>query len=129
MAQETKPVHADAATDGSASLQQQLLGVWVLAGEPDAEIEPQPGARMKFFGLGHWIITQSDPKTGQVIFHHGGTYSLDGDKYTEKLTFANENTMQMIGSEFKFTVTVKDGKYTQIGDGNPFSEVWSRPVK
>ena len=60
------------------TLQQQMLGAWVLAGKPDAEIEPKPGARMKFIGLGYWLITQHNPKNGQVIFHHGGTYSLDG---------------------------------------------------
>lgn len=119
----------NARAEKPAKLRQRMLGVWVLAGKPGAEIEPQPGARMRFFGLGHWVITEHNPDDGKVIFHHGGTYTLDGDRYTEKITFANESTEEMIGSEFKFTITVKDGKYIQIGDGNPFSEVWLRPKK
>ena len=128
MAQESDSAPAKIAKK-EPNLQKELLGVWLLAGKPDAEIEPQPGARMKFFGVGHWVITQSDPETGEVKFHHGGTYSLDGDKYTERITYASDNTKEMIGSEFKFTITVKDGKYTQIGDGNPFNELWSWPAE
>ena len=115
--------------DASSTLHQKMLGEWVLSGEPGTEIEPKPGARMKFFGHSHWIITEHDPSTGVVIFHHGGTYELDGDSYTEKLTFANESTKHMIGLVFKFKIKVADGKFTQEGDGNPFTEVWTRPKK
>jgi hypothetical protein len=52
--------------------QKSMLGAWVLLGEPGTTEEPEKGARMKFWGLGHWVITQSDPDTGDVIFHHGG---------------------------------------------------------
>lgn len=110
----------------STDLQRKLIGAWVLVGSPGDVHEPEPGARMKFWGEKHWVITQADPETGKVIFHHGGTYTLDGDKYTETITFANENTQQMIGEKLRFTVSVEDDTYTQIGDGNPFSEVWKR---
>ena len=109
------------------SLQQRMLGVWVLAGKPGAEIEPKPGARLKFFGLGYWVITQHSANDGRVIYHHGGTYKLDGDRYAETFTFANKNTENLIGTVLNFNVSVKDGKYTQIGDGNQFTEVWVRP--
>ena len=122
-----KVITEDAAAENPASLQQRMMGVWVLAGKPSAEVEPQPGARMKFFGLGYWVITEHSPYGGEVICHHGGTYTLDGNNYTETITFATEKTEQMIGSEFKFTIAIEDGKYTQIGEGNPFSEVWIRP--
>ena len=54
---------------------------------------------MKLWGEKHWVITQADPETGNVIYHHGGTYTLDGDKYVETITFANENTAPLIGKE------------------------------
>ena len=115
--------------EDNGTLHQDMLGEWLLSGKPDAEIVPAPGARMKIFGKHHWIITEHDPDTGVVIFHHGGTYELDGDSYTEKLTFANDSTKHMIGMVFKFKIKVADGKFTQIGDGNPFSEVWTSPKK
>ncbi len=84
---------------------------------------------MKFIGRRHWIITEHDPMDGVVIYHHGGTYELDGDSYTEKVTFANESTQHLIGMILKFKIKVADGKFTQIADGNPFNEVWTRPKK
>src|SRR5262245_31191548 len=68
-------------------LRQRLLGTWVLAGDADSKNDPEPGARLKFWGLKDWVITQSDPNTGELIFHHGGTYTLDGDNYEETIVF------------------------------------------
>lgn len=112
-----------------ADLHQELLGAWVLAGTPGDVHEPEPGARMKFWGEKNWVITQANPETGIVIFHHGGTYTLEGDKYVETVTFANKNTRDMIGKELRFTISIEDDTYTQIGDGNSFSEVWKRLEK
>ncbi len=81
-------------------LRQSLLGAWVLLGKPGTKNEPTDGARMKFWGRGHWLITQADPQTGKVIFHHGGTYTLDGDKYEETIAFATETTKHLIGKKF-----------------------------
>ena len=125
-AQETQP--DGETTTKPETLQQQMLGAWVLAGKPGAEVEPKPGARMKFFGLGYWLITQHNPDNGNVIFHHGGTYVLDGDRYVETVVFANDNTKQAIGTDLIFSIKVEDGKYTQIGKGNPYTEVWVRPA-
>ena len=121
----SQPQEVEVAPD----LSQQILGAWVVAGRPNAEVEPKPGTRMKVFSRHHWFITEYDPDTGEVIHHHGGTYTLDGNKYLEKVTFANEPSWHMIGSEFRFTIKIEDGKYTQIGDGNPWTEVWKRPAK
>jgi len=35
----------------------------------------------------------------------------------------------MIGKVFKFKINVADGKYTQVGVGNPYTEIWTRPKK
>lgn len=107
-------------------LQDSLLGAWVLAGEPGSMDDPEPGARMKFWGLGHWMITQTDPQTGKLVFHHGGTYTLDGDKYVETIKFAADSTQNMIGLTFKFNIAVDGDTYTQHGDGNSFDERWLR---
>lgn len=61
-----------------------------------------------------------------VFFHHGGTYTLDGDEYEETVTFANENTKHMIDTKLKFKISVDGDRYTQVGIGNSFTEEWER---
>jgi hypothetical protein len=108
------------------SLRQALLGAWTLAGETESTGEPPAAARLKFWGLGHWVITQSDPNTGQLIFHHGGTYTLEGDNYAETIAFAARSTEYLIGRTFKYKIKVDGDTYTQIGVGNEFNERWVR---
>jgi hypothetical protein len=60
------------------------------------------------------------------VFHHGGTYTLDGDNHAETIEYANENTAEMIGQTFRFKVKVEGDTYTQVGVGNPYSEVRKR---
>lgn len=81
---------------------------------------------MKFWGLKHWAITQLDPETGRLMFHHGGTYTLDRDSYTETVTFAADNTNNMIGMTLKFKIKVDGDTYTQLGVGNNYNERWAR---
>ena len=115
----------------SSSAQSQpakdLIGAWVLVGTPDEVGEPPAaGGQLKFRTGRHWVITQADPNTGVVIFHHGGTYTLDGDEYVEKVEYAKENTAHLIKNTHKFKVKVEGDTYTQIGIGNPWTQVWKR---
>src|SRR4051812_46987824 len=116
--------------DGEAkpsALARDMVGTWVLAGTPDMPEEPpRSGGRLKFFTGKHWCITEADPDTGKVIFHHGGTYTLDGDTMAETIEYANENTQQFIKQTNTFKVKVDGDTYTQVGQGNPFTEVWKR---
>ncbi|PQO43429.1 hypothetical protein C5Y97_00510 [Blastopirellula marina] len=114
------------AAEAPVDLRSQMLGAWALVGPPDSTEKPQPGARMKFWGLDKWVITQSDPKTGEIIYHHGGSYTLDGDNYVETFEFANENTKFLIGKKLKFKIKIDGDSYIQIGDGNDFNERWIR---
>jgi len=104
-------------------LREALLGAWAPSGAIDDKGELK---RIKFFGLNHWTITQSDPRTGEVVFHHGGTYKLEGDRYEETIKFAAPSTKDMIGLTFKFKVTVDGDAYEQVGIGNPYNEKWKR---
>jgi hypothetical protein len=117
------------AEQAESRLRQSLLGSWILLGEPGAGNRPEIDARMKFWGDGYWLITQADPETGVVFFHHGGTYTLDGDEYEETVTFANENTKHMIDTKLRFKISVDGDRYTQTGIGNPFTEEWERLAK
>jgi hypothetical protein len=107
-------------------LAKEMIGTWALAGTPDKIEEPAAGGRLKFFTGRHWAVTQHDPTTGKVIFHHGGTYTLEGDTYTESVEYANENTAELIGQKFKFKVKVEGDILTNVGQGNPWTEAWKR---
>jgi hypothetical protein len=110
-----------------SQLAKDLVGTWALAGTPDKpEDPPAKGARLKFFTGKSWCITQCDAQTGKVIFHHGGQYTLDGDKMAETIDYANENTSYLIGKTHHFTIKVEGDTYTQVGQDNEFSEVWKR---
>lgn len=114
-------------SSAASQLAKNLIGTWVLVGTPDEVGDPPAaGGRLKFFTGRHWLITQANPKTGVVIFHHGGTYTLDGDEYVEKFEYANNNTKGYIKVTYKFKIKVEGDTYTQIGIGNPWNEVWKR---
>ena len=61
-----------------------------------------------------------------TIFHHGGTYTLNGDEYVETVEYANESTKELIKQTFKFTIKIEGDTLTQTGIGNPYNEVWKR---
>jgi hypothetical protein len=108
-------------------LSKDLVGTWVLVGTPGNVGEaPESGGRLKFRSGKHWCVTEADPTTGKVLFHHGGTYTLDGDTYTETIEYANENTAELIKKSLKFKVKVDKDTYTQTGIDNQFNEVWKR---
>ena len=110
-----------------SQLAKDLMGTWILVGEPGKVGEaPAAGGRLKFFTGRHWTITQADPKTGVTIYHHGGTYALNGNEYLETVEYANESTTNLIKQTFKFTIKVEGDTFTQTGIGNPWTEVWKR---
>ncbi len=120
----------DKKTEGSqkaSQLARDAIGVWIQAGTPDKiEDPPNPKNPLKFVIGNRWSFTQPDPETGQVTYHHGGTYTIDGDNYEETIKFANENTANMIGQTLKFKLKVDGDTWTQTGVGNPYTQVWKR---
>jgi hypothetical protein len=107
-------------------LEAQLIGLWVLAEATTPGTPSGIGIRQKTFTPGRWEMIQKDPKTGEVVFHHGGTYRLNGDVLEQKVEFATQKTKNYIGQVRKFRITIEKDTYTQIGVGNPFNEVWKR---
>ena len=103
------------------------MGTWVWVGRRGKVGEiPAAGGRLKFRTGKHWTTTHTDSETGRVVMHDGGTYTLDGDNYTETIEYANDSTARDIGKTFMFTVKVEGDTMTQIGVGNPYTEVWKR---
>ena len=117
----------DAQTGGKSPAARDLVGTWILVGKPGAIYEAPPtGGRLKHITGSHWDVTQADPKTGVTIFHHGGTYSLKGNEYLFTVEYANESTANLIGHTSKFRIKIEGDTLTQIGIGNPWTEVWKR---
>lgn len=112
-----------------SQLSKDILGIWVLVGTgtPD-ELgkHPAAGERLKFRTERHYAITQANPDTGVIIYHLGGTYTLNGDEYVEKVEYATENIARFIGRARKFKIIVEGDTYTEIGIENPFTEIWKR---
>jgi hypothetical protein len=106
-----------------SKLAQDLIGTWEIVGRPDGqEIDANS---LKFFTGKHWIVALYDDD-GNVQYSHGGTYTLDGDQYAETIKYAGGQTAALIGQTFKFKITAEGDKYTQIGVGNNYDEVWRR---
>jgi hypothetical protein len=109
------------------NLAKDLVGTWALAGTPgEVKEPPAKGARLKFISSKSWTVTQADPDSGVVVFHHGGTFKLDGDKYTESVEYANDSTKDLIGKTFHFKIKVEGDTLTQEGTDNSWNEVWKR---
>jgi beta-lactamase regulating signal transducer with metallopeptidase domain len=116
----------DAQPVGS-QLGKDLIGTWVCVGTPGQVGEaPAAGGRLKVVTENQWSLTQTDAKSGATNFHHGGTWTLNGDEYAEAVEYANANTADLVKRTFKFTVKVEGDTLTMIGIGNPWKEVWKR---
>ena len=109
-----------------------LEGIWKLHARIDdagnvAEVgaDEASNTSRKYISNGNWCVTYADADGG-IIFHHGGTYTLKENVYTESIKFAHQSTSNMVGSEFKFNVEVKGDSLIQKGIGNPYNEVWRR---
>ena len=118
---------SQAAEPKEAPLAERLIGTWVLVGTPDNVGDvPESGGRLKFYTGKCWCITEADPETGKVRFHHGGTYELDGSKMTSKVAYAGESTEFRLNTTSHFDIKVDGDTYTQVGLDNPYTEVWKR---
>ncbi len=109
-----------------SKLQQGLLGAWEITGSPGNTNEPEVDAELKFWGLSHFAVTKRNATTGDIDYHHMGTYTLDGDQYVETVTFAIGDTEQLIGKSFTFRIEVDGDTYIQHGVGNPYTQQWKR---
>lgn len=79
----------------------------------------------KFIQDGFWSLTEQSAN-GFVTIHHGGTFTLEGDVYSETVLWAGDVTRGMIGKTNKFQVSI-DGDTCKIkGLNNNFGGTWIR---
>jgi hypothetical protein len=105
-------------------LNQAMLGAW----QPTAHHTNVPSSTIikKFWSEDTWFTTAFDGESGDVIYHHGGSYSLNGTHYIEVVEFASERTEHLIDESFEFTIAIENGVYTQTGIENKYTESWQR---
>lgn len=119
----TRPGRDQSASEG---ISRELVGTWILTGTAGGPVSKQESGRMKFYTGHHWIITQADPKSAEVIFLHGGTYSIEGDILVQTVEYAKDNTLNLVGQSHRFRTSISGDTLTQIGVGNRWNETWSR---
>ena len=108
-------------------LAKQMIGTWVFVGTPGhVSAPPAKGGRYKSRTGTHWSITAAAAETGLVTEHFGGTYKMNGDEYIETQHFADNTWLHDNGKSWTFKVKIEGDLMTQIGVGNPYTEVWQR---
>jgi hypothetical protein len=109
------------------NLARELNGTWLFVENIGQKQVASGRGRLMVFTEKHWLITQPDPRTHEVIFHHGGTYTLQGDELATTVEYAMQNTRDYIGSTRLCRIKIEGDTLTKEAlDGNPFSEVWKR---
>lgn len=109
----------------SLSAQHPLIGTWQMHQDGNRSI--------KIITPTHWVVFTDSTSEGQTYFirSHGGTYTLDGDKYVENIEVASWDGYGQEKTDFTFSV--QDKKFYQKGtltfaDGTvyPIDEVWQK---
>lgn len=120
----TSPGLVPAADSPSADA---LAGAWILVGTA-GKVAPTPpaGGRLWFVGGDNWTVTEADPKTGKVLYHHGGKFTLRGDEYVETINYTNPSTAALLQKRFTFKLNLTGDTLTKVGVGNQWNEVWKR---
>jgi hypothetical protein len=103
-----------------------LDGTWeLLSGQP----LPKGARDIKILSDGHFMFAAYDPESGQPLYAAGGTYSLDGNAYTEHMDFASGKIAGLVGKAQCFTINLDGDTFTQTGtlsNGKPLAEKWKR---
>jgi serine/threonine protein kinase len=105
----------------------QLLGTWILVESDRPGVPSGIGCRLISYTKTLWTFTQPDPKTGLVVFHHGGRYTLEGDIVTESNDFAGASTQSHIGEVGRNKIII-DGDVMKLIDLDRgiYNETWKR---
>ncbi len=106
---------------GVARTTPDIVGVWAFVSNVGGSVSTD--RKVKIIYDKHWMFSQADPKTHLTLFHHGGSYVLNGNRYAETIEYANESTGGLLGQTFEYEVSVTSDTMVLKG---PFNEVWER---
>ncbi len=114
-------------TKEQSTLEQQLLGTWVLVGTPgDVGEVPARGGTLAFRTGTRWTEVAVHARSGLASAAHGGTYRITGDEYEETVDYGSGASAPWIGKTYRWKVKVEGDTMTRIGIGNPWTHVWKR---
>jgi hypothetical protein len=77
-----------------------------------------------------WVTYHRETMT--PVYIAGGTWSLEGDVYKERIEFAGEQHEGLRGKEFRFTLKLEDDKWfhkATPGSDLAVDEVWKRATR
>ena len=111
-----------------------LLGTWELASykygnQTEFTDYPEQRRRIKMVSGTHFIWVEFPIDTKEIEDGAGGSYTLEGNAYTESIDFAMPGMTSYLGKKQVFSVRVEDDTYHQSGtlsDGLKIEEVWHR---
>jgi hypothetical protein len=112
----------------------QLIGRWEMqSGEYGGQSTTTPDVvEIKMISASHYLYLAYDKKSMKSIGVGSGSYSYDGDTYTEHVNFSERvdspEAKQLIGKELSFKVKVEGDTMTQTGQllGRDLKEVYKR---
>jgi hypothetical protein len=90
---------------------------------------PDGQQRLKLITQTHFTWVQYDMSTKKVQSVAGGSYTLEGDIYTETIEFAGEGMTTYLGGKHAFTITINGDKFFlsgQLSDGLKIEEIWQK---
>jgi hypothetical protein len=115
----------DPAAEKDQEAKAKLVGTW----KNISEGIPQQYTHLKHLNPTHFIWVLYDNKTMSTIGAAGGTWSLKGDKYTERIAYASDGWEHLRGKEITFTLKREGDKFFQTGEfdqGTKIDETWDR---
>jgi len=98
----------------------QIIGVW-------KSVSGTNGERVKIITQGHFIWTQTI--NNRIVASAGGSYTFDGETYTENIEFGTENMSKFFGKKAVVKIQFEGKKMNYIGllaDTISLNEVWER---
>ena len=114
-------------TRGDHAKKGQLEGTWEMV---SGQQLPKGTRDIKIISGGHFVWVIYDTEKGKPIYTGGGTYTLNGNSYTEHVDFMSEEiSAGIVSKDQLFTVKVDGDTLTQTGtlsSGQSLSETWKR---
>ncbi|WP_273275151.1 amidohydrolase family protein [Maribacter polysiphoniae] len=82
--------------------------------------------RIKTLANGYWSMSETNILTNKLDSYQGGRYLRNDTIFSETNTFANSNSLYLLGETQLFELEVKKDTLIQTGIDNDTDEVWIR---
>jgi uncharacterized protein (TIGR03067 family) len=119
-----------ARSSDAKSLNNDLAGTWELvSAEYGGQAAPNDMKELKMISAKHFMFITYGRKSSKAIRNGTGSYTLDGDSYTEHVDFmSGEGTDGATGKDFIYKIKLDGDTLTQTGDimGTSLKEVYKR---